>query len=127
MTDKLLQAKVDGVWYNLPTPAPENYKFQNTHAENSYRTANYFLIRDIVRRNVSKVFCGWDLLKDEEMALLETLYNQDKFILRCTNNLNERIELEVYAGPLDGQAKVLDSDSLSIKYRTKVQMNFIEF
>jgi hypothetical protein len=125
--EKLLQAKIDGVWYDLPTPAPENYQYQNTNLENSYRTSTGFLKRDIIRKNVAKIFCGWDLLKEDEMTLLENLYDQESFILKCTDNFNARVEKTVYAGPLDSKARIMDTDTAKITYRTKVQMNFIEF
>lgn len=125
--DKLLVATVNGIDYNLPTPSPENYQYQNTHLEDSFIDSTGYLHRDIIRRNRAKVFCGWDLISNTEMSLLETLYNQDYFYLTCTDNHNNRVTKKVYAGPLDGKAKTMDAVTLEITLRTKVQMNFIEF
>lgn len=123
----LLIATINGVDYDLPTPSPDNYQYQNTHLEKSFVDAKGYLHRDIIRRNRAKVFCGWDLLTESEMSLLETLYNQDFFYLTCTDNHNNRVTKKVYAGPLDGKARLMDKATLEIIYRTKVQMNFIEF
>lgn len=123
----LLVATIDGVDYDLPTPSPGNYKFQNTHLENSYISANGYLNRDIVRRNRSKIFCGWDLLKEDDMSLLERIYDKDYIYLTCTDNHNSRVKKKVYAGPLDGSAAFMNKDDFTIKFRTEVQMNFIEY
>jgi hypothetical protein len=123
--DTLLVAIVNGVEYNLPQPTPKNYKYQNTHLENSYINAKGYLHRDIIRKNRAKIFCGWDALDADEMALLEFLYDQTYFYLRCTDNYNNRVTKKVYAGPLDGKAATIDE--LLIIYRTEVQMNFIEY
>ena len=122
----LLQAYIDSAWVNLPSPASENFSVTKTNLEDSYRNASGSFIRDIIRRNLIKVFCGWSLLDGTEMALLQSLYNEDSFLLRYTDNDNTRAETTVYAGPLDGKAKLMDSTDYSITYRTKVQMNFIE-
>ena len=71
---------VDGTWHALPTPSRENYQYQNIHLEDSYIDADGGLHRNIKRRNRAKIFCGWDLVKAEEMSLLETLYDQTFFI-----------------------------------------------
>ena len=54
----LLVATIDGIDYDLPTPSPGNYKFQNTHLENSYISANGYLNRDIVRRRSNILWLG---------------------------------------------------------------------
>jgi len=123
----LLVATVNGVDYNIPTPAPKNYQYQNTHLENSYIDATGYLHRDIVRKNRAKIFCGWELLEADDMSLLETLYDQDFFYLTCTDNHNNRVTKKVYAGPLDGKAALMNQLDYTIKFRTGVQMNFIEF
>lgn len=123
----LLIATINGVAYDLPTPSPENYQYQNTHLENSYIDANGYLHRDIVRKNRAKVFCGWDLLEEDDMSLLETLYDQTYFYLTCTDNHNNRVTKKVYAGPLDGKAAFMNKLDFTIKFRTKIQMNFIEY
>lgn len=124
----LLEARlVNGTTYNLPTPSPENYQYQNTHLEDSYVDATGYLHRDIIRKNRAKVFCGWDLLNASNMSLLETLYDQDYFYLTCTDNHNNRVTKKVYAGPLEGKAALMNKADYTIKWRTKVQMNFIEY
>lgn len=123
----LLVATINGVAYNLPTPAPEDYSYQNTHLENSFVDASGYLHRDIIRKNRAKIFCGWDLLTSTQMSLLENLYNETFFYLTCTDNHNNRVIKKVYAGPLEGKARVMNIAELTIKYRTKVQMNFVEF
>ena len=68
-----------GAFKPLPTPAPENYSPTYTHLENSYVSSNGYFIRDIVRKNRAKVTCGWKALTGEEMALLQSLYEQKSF------------------------------------------------
>ena len=126
MDDALLTAYIDGVWVALPTPKQGDYSTRYEHLENSGVNAKGYLVRDIVRRNRAKVFCGWDLLDSNQMILLQSLYNLDDFLLRFTDNYNNRVTLTMYAGPLEGKAAKLNTEDLTIKFRTQVQMNFIE-
>lgn len=123
----LLSAQINGVWYDLPTPAPKNYYYQNTHLEQSTIDAAGYLHRDIIRKNRAKIFCGWDLLNAEETSLLEDLYNQTFFYLKCTDNHNNIVTKKVYAGPLDSKAAFMNKNDFTIKFRTSIQMNFIEY
>lgn len=125
----LLEASLDNrkTWFDLPTPAPDNYSPTYTHLEDSYTSASGYLVRDIVRRNRAKVTCGWNMLNAEEMALLQTLYDQFSFYLRFTDNYGRRVEKKVYAGPLDGKTKFYDRNTYLLTVRTDVSMNFIEF
>ena len=122
----LLEAKINGVWTALPYPKPKNYSVTYTHLENSYVNTRGYLKRDIIRRNRAKVFCGYDGLTGDEMALLQSLYEFDSFMLRFTDTYNNRVEKEMYAGPLEGKAALLDTTDMTITYHTDVQMNFVE-
>ena len=122
----LLQARINNVWVDLPTPAHENYSSTYTHIENTFRSANGILKREIVRRNLAKVFCGYNSLTGEQMALLQSLYEFDNFDLRYTDTYNQRVIKKMYAGVLDGKAALLNPADLTIKSRTGTQMNFIE-
>jgi len=122
----LIEAKIDGVWTALPTPSPKNYSATYTHLENSFMNAQGYLKREIIRRNRAKVFCGWQLLKETDMALLQRLYDLDNFELRFTDNYNNRVEKTMYAGPLEGKAAFMDKSTFEIIYNTDIQMNFIE-
>lgn len=79
-----------------------------------------------MRRNRAKVVTGWNALNDEEMALLQLLYDQNSFYLRFTDNYGKRVVKEVYGGPLDGKSKKMDPQTYKIVLRTDVTMNFIE-
>lgn len=122
----LLEARLDGVWTELPTPSPNDYYTTYEHIENSFRNARAYLRREIVRRNLAKVFCGWELLKPESVALLQSLYEYDDFLLRFTDNYNNRVTKTVYAGPLTAKAKTMNRTTYEISLRTEIQMNFIE-
>jgi hypothetical protein len=122
----LLEAKINGVWTDLPSPERENYYSMYEHLEDSFVNAQGFLKREIIRRNRAKVFCGWSLLNGTEIALLQSLYEFDDFQLRFTDNYNNRVEKKVYAGPLTAKAKMMNTSTLEITKRTQVQMNFIE-
>lgn len=125
----LLEASLDDMrsWIELPTPAPENYSPTYTHMEKSYVGSTGYLVRDIVRRNRAKVTCGWNTLNSSQMALLQTLYDQDYFYLKFTDNYGNRVIKRVYGGPLDGKTKFYDKQTYELTLRTSVQMNFIEF
>lgn len=119
--------KKAGPFYELPTPAPENYNPTYTHMENSYVSANGYFIRDIIRRNRAKVVCGWNSLDGDETALLQSLYDKDYFYLKFTDKYNRRVIKKVYAGPLDGKAKFMDLKTYKISLNTGLSMNFIEY
>lgn len=123
----LLEANVGNGWFDLPTPAPENYSPTYTHLEKSFTTANGYLHRDIIRRNRAKVSCGWKKLNADQMALLQNLYDYDSFLLRFTDNKKQRVEIRCYAGPLDGKTKRYNKNTLLMTVRTDITMNFIEF
>lgn len=116
-----------GTFKPLPTPAPENYNPTYTHMENSYVSSNGYFIRDIIRKNRAKVTCGWNTLTGEEMALLQSLYDQKSLYLKFTDKYNKRVIKKVYAGPLDGKAKFMDPKTYKISLNTSVSMNFIEY
>lgn len=121
-----LQANVGyyGSWFNLPTPS--DYRPTYTHLENSTRDANGNLHRDIKRYNLAKITCGWEHLNNEEMALLQSLYDHDSFRLRFTDNKGQRVEKLVYAGPLDGKTMYANKENYLMTKRNDVTMNFIE-
>lgn len=119
--------KQTGPFYDLPTPAPENYYPSYTHMEKSYVSAGGYFIRDIVRRNRAKVTCGWNALETSEMDLLQNLYDKDYFYLKYTDNHGNRVIKKVYAGPLEGKAKFVDPITYKISLTTNVNMNFIEY
>ena len=121
-----IQVNVGNGWINLPTPDAENYKPTYTHLENSYRDANGYLHRDIKRRNLAKVVCGWKSLDSTQMAFLQSLYDYDSFKLKFTDNKNNRVEKTMYAGPLDGKVKYADKETYMLVKRTDIQMDFIE-
>lgn len=83
--------------------------------------------RDIKRRNLAKVTCGWSKLDAVQMSLLQTLYEKDYFYLKFTDNYGKRVVKKVYASPLDGKTKYADINTYLLIKRTDVQMNFIEY
>ena len=123
----LLEANVGAGWFNLPTPAPENYSPTYTHLEKSFMSANGYLHRDIIRKNRAKVTCGWKSLDADQMALLQSLYDYESFSLIFKDNKKVRREITCYAGPLDGKTKRYDKETLLMTLRTDVTMNFVEF
>lgn len=126
----LLEASIDNKksWFALPTPSPENYRSAREHLEKSYTDSKGYLHRDIIRRSRNKVFCGYDALNGENMKLIDSMYDYDYFYLRFTNNKNQRQEIKCYSGPTNGgQASLMDKEDFTIKWRTKIQVNFIEY
>ena len=125
----LLEASTDNKksWFELPTPAPENYYTKREHLEKSTMNANGYLNRDIIRRNRHKVFCGYNSLDGDKVKLLDSLYDYDYFYLKFTDNKNQRIICKVYAGPLESKVASLDLNEFKIKRHTSIQMNFIEY
>ena len=125
-TSSFLQANTGNGWFDLPTPDAENYNPTYTHLENSYRDSAGKLHRDIQRKNLAKVTCGWSRLDATQMTLLQNLYDYESFELRFTDNKGNRVEKTVYAGPLDGKVKYADPQTYLLVKRTDVSMNFIE-
>ena len=122
--DKLVMAYINGSWVNLPTPA--EYEPTYTHIENSYRDINGKLHRDIVRKNLAKVNCGWNSLDNQQIALLQSLYDYSSLKIRFTDNFGNRVEKTMYASPLSRKSAKLDKATLKIVLTTEVSMNFIE-
>ena len=123
----LLEANTGSGWFALPTPKPGDYFPSYTHLENSYVDTTGYLHRDIIRRNRAKVECGWNALSQEEMSLLQSLYNLDAFWLRYTDNYGNRVEKRVYAGPLTGKVQKMQPNTYRLLLTTDVSMNFIEY
>lgn len=125
----LLEASIDNKqsWIELPTPSPENYSPTYTHLEHSHQDPLGYLHRDIVRRDRTKIICGWKYLKAQQMALLQTLYDQDYIYLRFTDNYSQRKEIKCYAGPVDGKTKYVNPETYELTERTDVTTNFIEY
>lgn len=119
-----LQANTGSGWFDLPTPS--TYQPTYTHLENSTRDANGYLHRDIKRYNLAKITCGWEHLNNDDMALLQSLYNWYNFRLRFTDNNGYRMEKQVYAGVLDGKTKYANKNNYLLAKRSDVTMNFIE-
>lgn len=125
----LLEASIDDKqsWFDLPTPSSGNYDPTYTHEEKSFRDAKAYLHRDIIRKNLAKVTCGWDALNGDDTALLQSLYDYEYFYLRFTDKKNKRVEKKVYAGSLGGKAAKMSKTEFKILWNTSVSMNFIEY
>lgn len=123
----LIEANLGGGWFGLPTPKPGGYNPSYTHLENSYRDANGYLHRDIVRRNVSKVECSYNALNQQEVMALQNLYGYDYFWLRFTDKYGNRVEKKVYAGPLGGKVERIDHSNNKPKVVTDMSISFIEY
>lgn len=125
----LLEASLDNKvsWIPLPTPSPENYSPTYTHLERSYQDSNGYLHRDIIRKNRAKIVCGWNTLNSSEMALLQTLYNQEYIYLRFTDNYSQRREIKCYCGPVDGKTKFMNPQTYELTTRNNVTADFIEY
>ena len=117
----------NGSYTDMPTPAPENYYVQDTHFEKSYRDDTGYFHRDIIRYNQAKIFCGWDLLSPSEMSLIQSIYTAKEVWVQYTDNSNSRVVKKFYAGPIDSKAKTMDKTTFEILFRTKVNMNLIEY
>ena len=120
----LIQVNLNGAWVDLPTPS--EYFPSYTHVENSYRDINGNLHRDIKRRNLAKVECGWNALDDTQIALLQSIYSLNNVDVRYTDNFNNRVVKKMYAGPLTKKSAIQDKTTLKIVLSTDVAMNFIE-
>ena len=71
--------------------------------------------------------CNVRLLNETEMALLQTLYDQDYFYLRYTDNYSQRKEIKCYAGPVDGKTRFINPETYALTMRTDVTCDFIEY
>ena len=114
----------NGSWVKLPTPS--QYAPSYTHVENSYRDINGKLHREIKRKNLAKIECGWNALDDVELALLQSLYSLNSLSVRFTDNLGNRVTKTMYCGPLTKKSAIQDKTTLKIILSTEVAMNFIE-
>lgn len=124
MDTGLITAYYNGSWVKLPTPSEYNPTY--THVEDSYRDINGKLHRDIKRKNLAKVECGWKALDDTQIAFLQSLYSLNNFNLRFTDNFGNRVTKKVYAGPLDKKSAMQNKTTLKIVLSTDIAMNFIE-
>jgi len=124
MDTGLITAYYNGSWVKLPTPSEYNPSY--THVENSYRDVNGKLHRDIKRKNLAKVECGWNALDDTQIAFLQSLYSLNNFDLRFTDNFGNRVTKKVYAGPLEKKSAIQNKTTLKIILSTDIAMNFIE-
>ena len=80
----LLEASTDNKksWFELPTPAPENYYTKREHLEKSTMNANGYLNRDIIRRNRHKVFCGYNSLDGDKVKLFKDDIYKDNHLTK---------------------------------------------
>lgn len=111
-------------WVKLPTPS--EYAPSYTHIENTYRDINGVLHREIRRKNLAKVECGWNALDDTQLALLQSLYSLNGLSVRFTDNNGTRVTKTMYCGPLTKKSALQDKTTLKIVLSTEVAMNFIE-
>ena len=124
MDSGLICVYLNGSWVKLPTPS--EYAPSYTHIENSYRDVNGRLHRDILRKNLAKVECGWNALDDVELALLQSLYDYNNISVRFTDNKGNRVTKTMYCGPLSKKSAFKDATTLKIVLSTDISMNFIE-
>lgn len=124
MDTGLICVYISGSWVKLPTPS--EYAPSYTHIENSYRDVNGHLHRDILRKNLAKVECGWNALDDTQLALLQGLYDYKSLSVRFTDNKGNRVTKTMYCGPLSKKSAIQDKTTLKIVLSTEVAMNFIE-
>ena len=124
MDSGLITAYINGAWVKLPTPSQYNPTY--THVENTYRDIKGVLHRDIIRKNLAKIECGWNALDDEEVALLQGLYSLTSVIIRYTDNFGNRVTKTMYCGPLSRKSERMDKSTLRIVLMTEISMNFIE-
>lgn len=124
MDTGLVCVRINGSWVKLPTPS--QYAPSYTHVENSYRDVNGRLHREIKRKNLAKIECGWNALDDTELALLQNLYDYSSLTVRFTDNKGVRVTKTMYCGPLTKKSALQDKTTLKIILSTEVAMNFIE-
>ena len=123
----LVEVNLGGGWLALPTPKPNGYFPSYTHLENSFRDARGYLHRDIIRYNTAKLECSWNALNEDQIALLQNLYSYNSFWIRYTDEFGNRVEKQVYAGPLKAQVTSIDHTTLKPTINTSVTMDFIEY
>lgn len=124
MDEGLITAYYNGSWVKLPTPSEYNASY--THIENSYRDVKGKLHRDIIRKNLAKIECGWNALDNEQIALLQNLYTLNNLQVRFTDNFGNRVTKTMYCGPLSKKSAIKDRTTLKIILSTEISMNFIE-
>ena len=124
MDEGLITVYINGSWVKLPTPSQYNPTY--THIENSYRDVKGKLHRDILRKNLAKIECGWNALDNEQVAFLQSLYTLESFLTRFTDNLGNRVTKTMYCGPLTRKSEMMDKTTLKIVLMTEISMNFIE-
>ena len=124
MDNGLICVYYNNSWIKLPTPS--EYAPSYTHIENSYRDVNGRLQRDIIRKNLAKIECGWNALDDTQLALLQSLYSLNSLTVRFTDNNGNRVSKTMYCGPLSKKSAIQDKTTLKIILSTEVAMNFIE-
>ena len=120
----LIQVMINDEWQDLPTPA--TYKPTYTHVENSYRDITGKLHRDIVRKNLAKVECGWNFLDENQLAFLQSIYSYTSLKVKYTDNNGNRVTKTMYAGPLTSTTKGINKTTLKMTINTEIAMNFIE-
>lgn len=124
MDNGLITVYINNSWVKLPTPS--EYAPSYTHIENSYRDVTGVLHRDIKRKNLAKVECGWNALDDTQLALLQSLYSLNSLPVRFTDNFGNRVTKTMYCGPLTKKSAIKDATTLKIILSTEIAMNFIE-
>lgn len=123
----LMEANLGGGWFALPTPKPGGYNPTYTHLENSYRDAVGYLHRDIIRKNVSKVECSYNALTQQDVQTLQNLYGYDSFWLRFTDKYGNRVEKQVYAGPVGGKVERINHNDYKPEIVTDMSVSFVEY
>lgn len=124
MDNGLITVYVNGSWIKLPTPSEYNPTY--THIENTYRDVKGKLHRDIIRKNLAKIECGWNALEFEEVKLLQSLYSLNSLTVRFTDNFGNRVTKTMYCGPLTRKSVLQDKATLKIILMSEIAMNFIE-
>lgn len=124
MDNGLITVYINNSWVKLPTPS--EYAPSYTHIENSYRDVTGVFHRDIKRKNLAKVECGWNALDDTQLALLQSLYSLNSLQVRFTDNFGNRVTKTMYCGPLTKKSAIKDATTLKIILSTEIAMNFIE-
>lgn len=124
MDTGLICVYYNGSWVKLPTPSEYNPSY--THIENTYRDVKGKLHRDIIRKNLAKIECGWNALDDTQIALLQSLYSLNSLQVRFTDNFGNRVTKTMYCGPLSKKSMFQDKTTLKIILMTEISMNFIE-
>lgn len=124
MDTGLICVYYNGSWVKLPTPSEYNPTY--THIEDSYRDIQGKLHREIKRKNLAKIECGWNALDDTQIALLQNLYTLNSLQVRFTDNLGNRVTKTMYCGPLTKKSVFQNKTTLKITLSTDIAMNFIE-